>query len=102
MISVELDILDSAFKIRIRYDDTANNVMDTVYLSHVQAPVSNIEMATFRAEEFPCLPSGSDAVQQGRENSGTEWLRHVFAENWKALWAFWALKAPEPLRPFRV
>jgi len=72
VISVELDILDSAFKIRIRYDDTANNVMDTVYLSHMQAPVSNTEMATFRAEEFPCLPSGSDGVQQGRENSGTD------------------------------
>jgi len=94
VISVELDILDSAFKIRIRYDDTAHNVMDTVYLSHVQAPVSNIEMATFRAQEFPYLPSGSDAVQQGRENSGTDWLRHLFAENLEVLEALWATKAP--------
>ena len=62
--------IDSAFKIRIRYDDTIPNVMKTVYLSHVVAPVSNIEMATFRADEFPCLPTGVDALQQRRENSG--------------------------------
>ena len=70
VISVELDAIDSAFKIRIRYDDTIPNVMNTVYLSHVVAPVSNIEMATFRADEFPCLPTGVDALQQRRENSG--------------------------------
>ena len=79
VISVELDVLDSAFKIRIRYDDTVHNVMDTVYLSHVQAPVSNVEMATFLAQEFPCLPSGSDAAQQGRENSGTDsWAPYAY------------------------
>jgi len=56
---VDYNVIDQAFKIRIRYDNTVANV-----------PVSTAEIATFNNDEFPCLPMGTGAFQQQRENSG--------------------------------
>ena len=44
--------------------------MDIVYVSHVTStPPSTVELASFHADAFPCLPIGSEILEQQRENS---------------------------------
>ena len=69
LISVDYDISQSAWTARVRYDNTVDNVMDVLYLPHITTPVSAKERATFRADEFPCLPVGTGEFQQRREDS---------------------------------
>jgi len=71
VLSVDYDIMETAFKIRMRYDSTIEDVVNVVFLSHITSPVSSTEMATFNNDEFPCLPMGIGQFQQQRENSGT-------------------------------
>ena len=71
VLSVDYDMMEAAFKIRMRYDSTIKNVINSVFLSHITSPASTTEMATFNNDEFPCLPMGVGQFQQQRENSGT-------------------------------
>ena len=70
VLSVDYDMIDQAFKIRLRFDNTVESVINSVFVSHITLPVSTAEMATFNNDEFPCLPMGTGAFQQQRENSG--------------------------------
>ena len=70
VLSVDYNMTEAAFKIRLRYDNTIKNVINSVFLSHITTPVSASEMATFNNDEFPCLPAGVGQFQQRRENSG--------------------------------
>lgn len=69
LISVDYDSAQSAWKARVRYDNSVPGVMDVLYVPHVSAPVSASERATFRPDEFPCLPVGTGEFQQRREDS---------------------------------
>lgn len=69
LVSVTYDVTQTAWTARLRYDHTAADTMDVLYLSHVEPPVTAEAQATFRADEFPCLPIGTGQFQQLREDS---------------------------------
>jgi len=77
VLSVDYDMIDQAFKIRLRFDNTVESVINSVFVSHITLPISTAEMATFNNDEFPCLPMGTGAFQQQRENSGL-WVEPFF------------------------
>lgn len=69
LISVVYDSAESAWKARVRYDHTIPGVINVLYLPHITKPVSAIERATFRPDEFPCLPAGEGEFQKRRQDS---------------------------------
>jgi len=77
VLSVKYDLQDTAFKIKMRYDNTIPGSIDVVYLSHVEGllPDSDRERASFTPENFPCLPIGTgdahlyDKKQHHQENT---------------------------------
>ena len=69
LISVDYDSAESAWKARVRFDNTVPGVMNVLYLPHITPPVSATERATFRPDEFPCLPIGTGEFQQRRDDS---------------------------------
>jgi len=69
LVSVDYDSAESAWRARVRFDDTVPGVMNVLYLPHITPPVSATERATFRPDEFPCLPVGTGAFQQRRDDS---------------------------------
>jgi len=71
VMSVDYDITQSAFNIRMRYDNTVAGVMDTVYVSHMGKDQDPLYLPTFNSDEFPCLPLGTGFFQNQRDNSGT-------------------------------
>jgi len=75
VLSVDYDITQSAFSVRMRYNDEVPGVMDAVFLSHMGVDQNPLLLPTFRSDEFPCLPLGTQQFQNQRDNSGT---RHFF------------------------
>jgi len=71
VMSVDYDITQSAFNIRMRYDNTVVGVIDTVYVSHMGKDQDPLYLPTFNSDEFPCLPLGTGFFQNQRDNSGT-------------------------------
>ena len=69
VMSVEYDITQTAWRVRVRYDNTVPNTINVLYLPHITYPVDNEELATFRHDEFACLPLGTGEFQQRRENT---------------------------------
>ena len=69
VISVEYDIVQTGWWARVRYDNTVADTIDVLYLPHITAPVSNEEFATFRHDEFACMPLGTGEFQQRRDNT---------------------------------
>lgn len=69
LVSITYDVTQTAWTARLRYDHSAADTMDVLYVSHVEAPVSAEAQSTFRADEFPCLPVGTGQFQQSREDS---------------------------------
>lgn len=69
VISVSYDITQTAWHVRVRYDNTVPNTINVLYLPHITYPVDNEEFATFRHDEFACLPLGTTEFQQRRENT---------------------------------
>ena len=69
VISVEYDIMQTGWWARVRYDNTVADTIDVLYLPHIVAPVSNEEFATFRHDEFACMPLGTGEFQQRRDNT---------------------------------
>ena len=70
VMSVEYDITQSAFKIRMRYDNTIPGVINTVFVSNMGVGQDPIFLPTFSSDEFPCLPIGTGLFQNQRDNSG--------------------------------
>ena len=70
VLSVEYDITQSAFSVRMRYNDEVPGVIDAVYLSHMGTNQNPLMLPTFRSDEFPCLPLGTGQFQNQRDNSG--------------------------------
>lgn len=68
LVSITYDVTQTAWTARLRFD-TVPNVMDVVFVSHVEAPVNAIEQATFNVNEFPCLPVGTGLFERRREDS---------------------------------
>jgi len=77
--SVDYDIMDSAFKIRMRFDNVVPGVMDTVFISHMGTDA--IFRPTFNSDEFPCYPLGTGQFQNQRDNSGV--FCHFRTESYK-------------------
>jgi len=71
VMSVDYDITQSAFNIRMRYDNTLASVIDTVYVSHMGKNQDPLFLPTFNSDEFPCLPLGTALFQNQRDSSGT-------------------------------
>jgi cysteine-rich repeat protein len=69
LISISYDVTKTAWTARMRYDDTVPNVLDVVFVSHVEPPVNAVEQATFNVAEFPCLPIGTGIFERRREDS---------------------------------
>ena len=70
LLSVKYDSRQSAWLARVRYNTDNAGVADVLYLSHVAAqPPTADELASFRSDEFPCLPPGPGAFQQLRDDS---------------------------------
>lgn len=69
LISISYDVTKTAWTARLRYDNTVPNVMDVVFVSHVEPPVNAVEQATFNVAEFPCLPIGTGIFERRREDS---------------------------------
>ena len=69
LISVEYDITQTGWWARVRYDNTVPNTINVLYLPHITAPVDNEEFATFRHDEFSCMPLGTGEFQQRRKNT---------------------------------
>jgi len=71
IISIEYDTRYSAFKVRIRYDNTVPGTMDIVYVSRL-AGVGNqqaLAFTTLNPSEFPCLSTGVGLMEQRRESN---------------------------------
>jgi hypothetical protein len=73
VMSVDYDITQAAFNIRMRYDNTVTGVIDTVFVSHMGVNQDPLFLPTFNSDEFPCLPLGTGLFQNQRDNSGV-WL----------------------------
>lgn len=69
VLSVTYDSTQTAWTARVRYDNTAENIMDVLYVPHIDQPYSAIEYATFSPDEFPCLPTGVSVFQQRRKDN---------------------------------
>ena len=69
LVSVEYDIIETGWWARLRYDNTVPNTINVLYLPHITYPVDNEEVATFRHDEFACMPLGTGEFQQRRENT---------------------------------
>jgi len=72
VMSVEYDIQQLAFKVRMRFDNTIPDVINTVFVSHMGEDQDSPLLPTFRSEAFLCLPLGTGLFQNQRDNSGTE------------------------------
>jgi streptogramin lyase len=70
ILSVDYDITQSAFSVRMRYNDEIPGVIDAVFVSHMGADPNQLRLPTFRSDEFPCLPLGTGQFQNQRDNSG--------------------------------
>ena len=70
VMSVEYDIAQMAFSVRMRYNDEVPGVIDAVFVSHMGTNQNPIMLPTFRSDEFPCLPLGTKLFQNQRDNSG--------------------------------
>jgi len=70
VLSVDYDITQSAFSVRMRYNDEIPGVIDAVFLSHMGVDQNPLRLPTFRSDEFPCLPLGTKQFQNQRDNSG--------------------------------
>ena len=77
VMSVEYDILQSAFKLRMRYDNTIPGVINTVFVSYMGEDEDPLFLPTFSSDEFPCLPLGTGLFQNQRDNSGAERHSHT-------------------------
>jgi len=63
VLSVDYDITQSAFSVRMRYNDEIPGVIDAVFLSHMGVDQNPLRLPTFRSDEFPCLPLGTQQFQ---------------------------------------
>jgi len=72
VMSVEYDVHQLAFKVRMRYDNTVPGVIDTVFVSHMGEDQDPLLLPTFSSDAFPCLPLGTGLFQNQRDNSGAE------------------------------
>jgi len=70
VMSVDYDISQTAFKIRMRYNNVVPGVIDTVFVSHMGVGQDPFFLSTFNSDEFPCLPLGTGIFQDQRDNSG--------------------------------
>jgi hypothetical protein len=70
VLSVKYDLTQSAFSVRMRYNNEAPGVIDAVYLSHMGVNQNPLMLPTFSSDEFPCLPLGTSQFQNQRDNSG--------------------------------
>ena len=70
VMSVDYDITQAAFNIRMRYDNAVPGVIDTVFVSHMGVGQDPLFLPTFNSDEFPCLPLGTGVFQNQRDNSG--------------------------------
>jgi len=75
VLSVDYDITQSAFSVCMQYNDEVPGVIDAVFLSHMGVDQNPLLLPTFRSDEFPCLPLGTQQFQNQRDNSG---MRHFF------------------------
>jgi len=78
VLSVEYDITQMAFLVRMRYNDEAIGVIDAVFLSHMGVNQDPILLPTFRSDEFPCLPLGTKLFLNHLDNSGVPLYLHTF------------------------
>jgi len=69
LISIDYDVKQTAFLVRIRFDNTISNTIDVLYVSHIESSNMPGSLATFDADVFPCLATGTAPTQQQRENS---------------------------------
>ena len=88
ILSVDYDITQSAFSVRMRYNNEVPGVMDAVFLSHMGADQNPLRLPTFRSDEFPCLPLGTGQFQNQRDNSGTLHCVCVLGTRHHILWVF--------------
>jgi len=65
--SIDYDVVERAFRIRMRFDNVLPGVINTVFLSHMGT--NAVLQSTFRSDEFPCLPLGTGVHQNQREDS---------------------------------
>lgn len=70
VMSVEYDNTQSAFKVRMRFDNTISGVINAVFVSHMGVDQDPLLLPTFHSDEFPCLPIGTGLFQNQRDNSG--------------------------------
>jgi len=70
VLSVKYDLTQSAFSVRMRYNNEAPGVIDAVFLSHMGVNQNPLMLPTFSSDEFPCLPLGTGQFQNQRDNSG--------------------------------
>jgi len=52
-----------------RYDDTAADTIDIVYVSRMKTTPTAVQLGTFNADTFPCLALGVDQHKQQREDT---------------------------------
>jgi len=76
-MSVEYDIQQSAFKLRMRYDNTIPGVINIIFVSHMGEDQDPLLLPTFSSDEFPCLALGTGLFQNQRDNSGAKFHPHT-------------------------
>jgi len=68
VISVSYDNSQTGWHMRLRYTPQADAVA-ILYLPRLGNPATAEQMSTFFPDEFPCLPFGTGAMQQRRDNT---------------------------------
>jgi len=70
VISIDYDASYAAFKIRMRYDNTAPGTIDIVYVSRLAGTGNQaLALTTLIPAEFPCLAAGVGIMEQRRESN---------------------------------
>ena len=69
LISIEYSPADTAWKARVRYDDTVPDTLNVLYLSHVEGAIGPEELASFNVDEFPCQVEGVGDLQKRRSDT---------------------------------
>jgi len=70
IISIDYDASYAAFRVRMRYDNTAPETIDIVYVSRLAGTGNQaLALTTFNPGEFPCLPAGAGIMEKRRESN---------------------------------
>jgi len=73
--SVQFDAVQASFKIRVRFNDAAADVMNVLYVSRVSNPFTVESIGTFNPEDFPCQSAGEGPLRQLFDSTGQSLAR---------------------------